>query len=81
VSGTGDRREVERLLQRVGDEAVVQREVARLMQRDADALDRVWRAMMLARSLEVCEALLRGESVPLEQLDPEWVARFGRRES
>jgi len=40
----------------------------------------VWKAMMLAPTLEVCEALLRGESVPLEQLDPEWVKRFGRRD-
>jgi hypothetical protein len=38
-----------------------------------------WKAMMLADSLEVCEALLRGESVPVERLRPEWVKRFGRR--
>jgi hypothetical protein len=35
--------------------------------------------MMLAPSLAVGEALLRGESVPLDRLDPEWVARLGRR--
>jgi hypothetical protein len=40
---------------------------------------RIWRAIMLAPSLEVCRALLRGETVPLERLDPEWVKRFGRR--
>ena len=38
---------------------------------------RLWRAMMLAPSLEVCEALLRGESVPIDRLDPVWVRRFG----
>jgi hypothetical protein len=38
---------------------------------------RIWRAMMLAPTLEVCQALLRGESVPVEQLDVEWVSRFG----
>jgi len=32
---------------------------------------------MLSSSLEICEALLRGESVPLDQLDPVWVKRFG----
>jgi hypothetical protein len=41
--------------------------------------NRVWRAMMLAPTLEVCEALLAGESVPLERLDAEWTKRFGRR--
>jgi len=43
-------------------------------------LREIWKAMMLSPTLEVCEALLRGESVPLERLDPEWVARFARRE-
>ena len=38
---------------------------------------RLWRAMMLAPSIEVCEALLRGESVPVSRLDPLWVRRFG----
>jgi hypothetical protein len=38
-----------------------------------------WQAMMLAPSLEVCAALLRGESVPLNALDGEWAARFGKR--
>jgi hypothetical protein len=40
---------------------------------------RLWRAFMLAPSLEVCAALLRGETVPVDRLDPAWVARFGRR--
>ena len=38
-------------------------------QRDA----RLWRAVALAPSLDVCEALLRGEHVPLNRLDPYWV--------
>jgi hypothetical protein len=38
---------------------------------------RLWRAFMLSPSIEVCEALLRGESVPLDRLDPVWVRRFG----
>jgi hypothetical protein len=33
--------------------------------------------MMLSPSIEVCEALLRGESVPVSRLDPLWVQRFG----
>jgi hypothetical protein len=40
---------------------------------------RVWRAMMLAPSVEVCEALLAGESVPADRLDPEWSKRLGLR--
>jgi hypothetical protein len=40
---------------------------------------RLWRAFMLAPTIEVCEALLRGEEVPLGQLDQEWVRRFGLR--
>ena len=47
-------------------------------QEDAEAR-RGFRAMMLAASLETCEALLRGQSVPLEALRPEEVARFGYR--
>jgi hypothetical protein len=40
---------------------------------------KLWRAFMLAPSIEVCEALLRGESVPLDRLDPVWVRRFGMK--
>jgi hypothetical protein len=43
----------------------------------AAELQRVYQAMMLSPSVEVCDALLRGESVPPEQLDPDWVKRFG----
>jgi hypothetical protein len=45
----------------------------------ARASRRLWKAIMLAPSLEICEALLRGESVPLDRLNPEWVKRFGLR--
>jgi hypothetical protein len=41
---------------------------------------RLWRALMLAPDLETLEALLAGEKVPVDRLDPEWVERFGRRE-
>jgi hypothetical protein len=43
----------------------------------AAELQRVYQAMMLSPSVEVCDALLRNENVPVEQLDPEWIARFG----
>ena len=41
---------------------------------------RVWRAVMLSPRVEICEALLKGETVPIEKLDAGWVERFGRRE-
>jgi len=44
---------------------------------DHDELDRMFRAMMLAPTIEICEALLRGEKVPLDRLRPEWVRRYG----
>jgi hypothetical protein len=44
-----------------------------------DECRRGWQAMMLAPTLEVCRALLHGESVPVDKLRAEWVARFGRR--
>jgi hypothetical protein len=37
----------------------------------------LYRAVMLSPTLEVCEALLRLERVPLHKLDPEWVRRLG----
>lgn len=40
---------------------------------------RFWKALMLARDVETLEALLDGESVPEDRLDPDWMARFGRR--
>lgn len=38
---------------------------------------RLWKIVMLSPSIEVCEALLRGQTVPVTRLDPEWVRRFG----
>jgi hypothetical protein len=40
---------------------------------------RFWKALMLATDVETLEALLLGESVPIDRLDPEWVVRFGWR--
>ncbi len=37
-----------------------------------------WKALVLATDLETLEALLDGESVPINRLDPEWTERFGR---
>jgi hypothetical protein len=42
----------------------------------ARASRRLWRAVVLSPSLEACEALLPGEDVPLDALDPEALARF-----
>lgn len=39
----------------------------------------LFRAIVLSPDVEVAEALLCGESVPLDRLDAEWVERFGRR--
>jgi hypothetical protein len=52
-----------------------------LNSRDEDELRAIWRAMMLATSAGTLDALLRGESVPIDQLDQEWVARFGRKQA
>jgi hypothetical protein len=50
---------------------------------DADETARIWRAMMLAPptrdGLGMSAALLRGEAVPADRLDADWLARFGRR--
>lgn len=35
------------------------------------------RAVMLAPTLEICEALLRGEAVPLSKLDDFYFRRYG----
>jgi hypothetical protein len=47
--------------------------------RSEEECRRGWQAMMLALTLELCCALLRGESVPIDKLCAEWVTRFGRR--
>jgi hypothetical protein len=36
------------------------------------------KAIRLAPSLEVCEALLQGEKVHSSRLDPHWVKAYGR---
>lgn len=41
----------------------------------------IWRAIMLAPTVELCEALLRGETVPISMLDPVWVKRFGLKDA
>jgi hypothetical protein len=38
---------------------------------------RIWRAIMLAPTLEVCVALLNREPVPVSRLDPAWVKALG----
>jgi hypothetical protein len=38
----------------------------------------VWRAMLVAKDLAACEALLRGESVPRERIDWQQAKRLGR---
>jgi hypothetical protein len=48
----------------------------------ADATDHelrlVFAALMLSGGkLTICEALLRGEHVPVDRLDPEWAERYG----
>lgn len=35
------------------------------------------RCIMLAPTLDLCERLLRGERVPRERLDQEWLRRYG----
>ncbi len=53
-----------------------EREWTSLERRRANEL---WRALRLAVDLETFEALVRGESVPLDRLDEVEVRRFGRR--
>jgi hypothetical protein len=44
---------------------------------ERERLRRIYVAMMLSPTIEVCEALLRGESVPPSAVDPVWARRFG----
>lgn len=39
----------------------------------------LYRAVTLAPTIDVCEALLRGEKVPVSRLDPAWARRYGLR--
>lgn len=60
--------------------AIEQEELERQLQNpERHALNRFWRALMLARDPETMEALLNGERVPIDRLDPDWVERFGLR--
>ena len=67
---------------KVGDTAEVLAFSAPMRERlEAERWARVWRALVLAPTVEVFVALLRGESVPLSRLDADAVERFGRRAS
>jgi hypothetical protein len=46
---------------------------------DRDDLNRIWRAMMLAPDIDVCLALLHGETVPMSRLNFVWIRRLGLR--
>lgn len=39
------------------------------------------KVVRLAPTLEVAEALLRGQRVPRERLDPDWLRRYGLEDS
>ena len=49
--------------------------------RPDDAMNRLGRAVLLSPTLAICEALIRGEVVPINRLDPAWVRRYGLRDS
>jgi len=63
-------------------ETEVEREIREERDRNREAVywARFWRGVMLAPRIEIAAALLRGESVPVEKLDSEWVRRFGQRQ-
>jgi hypothetical protein len=44
-----------------------------------DAQRRAYKALLLSPTLHVFEAVIRGERVPLDRLDPVWVGRLGLR--
>ena len=46
-------------------EAVLERLVPETRHQREEQSRRIWRAMMLSPTVEVCDALLRGESVPV----------------
>ncbi len=47
--------------------------------RQHDWLWRLRKAVLLSPTVDICEALLRGEQVPTVLLDQEALRRFGRR--
>lgn len=60
---------------------VIRAEEAERIAAQDDALHRFWRCLMLAPTLTICRALLNGEKVPDDQLDPNWLRRFRRRDA
>lgn len=44
-----------------------------------DYMREVEKAMTIAKDLEACKALLRGETVPPERIDWEQAERYGRK--
>ena len=39
--------------------------------------DRIFKAMMLAPTLDICIALLQGKPVPVDRMDAKWARRYG----
>lgn len=39
----------------------------------------LYRAVMVSPTIHICEALLRGEAVPIGRLDQTWLRKLGRR--
>jgi hypothetical protein len=50
-------------------------------ERDRQQANRVWKALMLALTLDDCRALLHGRHVPPERLDQKWLRRFGAKKA
>jgi hypothetical protein len=62
--------------------AVELEEMERLLRApERTAFRRFWKAVMLSPDVETLEALLDGQGVPLDRLDPVYVTRFGMREA
>lgn len=61
----------------------VERDPVRIAADSAErrAARRIWRALVIAGDLETFEALVAGESVPIDRLDPEGLARFRPEET
>lgn len=55
----------------------LERLLAQIDEREAAEIRRGLKAFALAPTLEICEALMRGDAVPIDQLDPEAVKRYG----
>lgn len=46
---------------------------------DAEVMQLDKAVMLSGGNLAICEALLRGEHVPIDKLDPVYVAKYGMR--